>query len=176
MPRKARKVHPNVPAHITQRGNNKHVVFQEDMDKSVFLKYLSKYCNEFKTDIHSYCLMDNHYHLACTPESTDTLAKMFGRLNWRYSMYFNRKYGRSGHLWQERFNSFHMTGMHFLRAMRYIEMNPVTAGLVTSPLDWPWSSAQISCGNHAAPSWFRAPKWWDSYFTHEKWYQYLLQI
>jgi len=175
MPRSARKVIPSVPAHITQRGNNKHNVFIEFEDNSVFMKLLAKYAIKHKTPIHSFCLMKNHYHIACTPTSELSLAKLFGQLNWGYSMYHNKKYGKCGHLWQERFYSTQLTGLHFLRAMRYIEMNPVTANLVESPLDWKWSSAGITCGFEFMPSWFELPSWWNSYFDCQKWLDYLLE-
>jgi len=173
MSRTAREVIPEIPTHITQRGNNKHVVFIENDDKALFMGLLGKYSKKYHTPIHSYCLMDNHYHIACTPPEVDSLAKMFGQLNWGYSTYHNKKYGKSGHTWQERFTSTQMIGLHFLRAMRYIEINPVQAKLVQTPLDWQWSSAAITCGLEHSPAWFKLPNWWESYFTPEKWYEYL---
>ena len=174
MPRSARKIICKIPAHITQRGNNRQIVFLDDDDKRLFVKLLAKYAKKYKVPIHCYCLMDNHYHVACTPPELDSLANMFGQLNWGYATYHNKKYGKSGHLWQERFTSTHMIGLHFVRAMRYIELNPVTANLVTSPLDWTWSSALITCGLQYTPSWFELPEWWDSYFDGSKWLGYLL--
>jgi putative transposase len=120
--------------------------------------------------------MDNHYHIACTPPKLDSLAKMYGQLNWGYATYHNKKYGKCGHLWQERFRSSQMTGLHFVRAMRYIEMNPVSAKIVESPLDWNWSSARITCESpEYYPLWFKLPDWWHSYFSTEKWLKYLLK-
>ncbi len=175
MPRIARNVLNKIPTHITQRGNNKQVVFLDADDKWVFIKLLAKYAKKYKVPIHSFCLMDNHYHIACTPPTKCSLAKMFGQLNWGFATFHNKKYGKSGHLWQERFASTQMTGLHFVRAMRYIELNPVTAGLVSSPLDWIWSSARISCGLQYEPPWFELPSWWHSYFNGDKWLKYLLE-
>jgi putative transposase len=174
MARKARTVIQQTPAHITQRGNNKNVVFLENEDKALFMRLLGKYAMKYNTPVHSFCLMDNHYHIACTPPEQDSMAKLFGQLNWGYSTYHNNKYGKSGHTWQERFRSTHMTGLHLVRAMRYIEMNPVSAGLVSNPLAWNWSSARIT--SQITHPWFKLPVWWDSYFTSQKWHEYLLSI
>jgi REP-associated tyrosine transposase len=141
MVRTARIVVPGIPHHITQRGNNQAAVFLNDKD---YRRYLGKLLdNSRKHDlvILGYCLMPNHVHLIGIPQTEGTLAKAVGLTHLRYSQLFNESRERSGHLWQNRFYSCPLSPSHAVAALRYIELNPVRAGLVGRAWLYQWSSA-----------------------------------
>ncbi len=102
MPRIARVVAAKYPHHITQRGNNRDDVYFDDEDRRYYLKVLDGYCEKTKVSIWSYCLMSNHVHLLAVPGRAESLALCIGRSNLMYTQYVNRKYNRSGRLWQNR--------------------------------------------------------------------------
>lgn len=142
MPRMARLVAVNYPHHITQRGNNSSAVFFEDQDKQFYLQTLKKYSSLWGLEIWAYCLMPNHVHVLGVPRNPESLAKGIGGTNLLYTQYVNRHYARSGRLWQNRFFSNIIEKESYLWAVaRYLERNPVRAGLVKFPEDYPWSSA-----------------------------------
>ncbi|HEW79535.1 MAG TPA: transposase [Phycisphaerales bacterium] len=141
MPRGARIVIPNVPHHITQRGNNKQDVFFVDDDKVKFLNLLKKQSRKFGLIIDGFCLMTNHIHIISTPTKEDSLAKTMGRTNLLYSQYLNYMHGRTGHLWQNRFFSCPLDTNYFFTALCYIEQNPARGKMVRSPWTYRWSSA-----------------------------------
>jgi putative transposase len=147
MPRIARTVIPEIPHHITQRGNNKQDVFFVDDDRIVFLKLLKQQSENFGVRIDGYCLMTNHIHIIATPRKKDSLAKTIGRTNLLYTQYVNYMHGRSGHLWQNRYFSCPLGPNYFLKALCYIEQNPVRARLCRYPWVYRWSSAQAHIGN-----------------------------
>jgi len=105
MPRRARITLANVPHHIIQRGNNRGVCFFTDDDYFQFLEWLEKYSLESDSSVHAYVLMTNHIHLLVTPKTDDGLAKLMKSLGQRYVQYINRKYRRTGTLWEGRFKS-----------------------------------------------------------------------
>ncbi len=143
MPRIARVTAPLYPHHVTQRGNNREDVFFDDADCSFYLEALKASAEKYPLRIWAYCLMSNHVHLLCVPEKEESLARCVGRTNLVYTQYFNRRYGRSGRLWQNRFFSVIVETEPYLWALcRYIEMNPVKAGLVLNPADFRWSSCR----------------------------------
>jgi putative transposase len=146
MPRVARIVLPGIPHHVTQRGNNRQDVFFVDDDREMYLKILSEQSQRFGITILGYCLMTNHVHLIAVPKRGDSLAKALGRTHWLYTLYVNRLHGRSGHLWQNRFYSMAMDDVHTLLAMRYIERNPLRAGLCRVARRYRWSSAAAHGG------------------------------
>ena len=131
MPRIARVCAVNYPHHITQRENNREDVFFDDEDKAFYLKTLSDYSKKWGLDIWAYCLMTNHVHILVTPEQEESLARGIGGTNLVYTQYINRKYKRSGRLWQNRFYSTIIEKEPYSWAViRYIERNPVKTGLV----------------------------------------------
>ena len=140
MARMARVVVEGVPHHITQRGNNRQDVFLRDEDRRFYLKTLSERCRQHGVRLLGYCLMTNHVHLAALPAAAKSLALGIGQTHWRYAQQFNRRYGRSGHLWQNRFYSCPLGPSHLVSALAYVDLNPVRAGLVGAPLQYPWSS------------------------------------
>jgi putative transposase len=141
MPRIARIVSKGLPHHITQRGNNKQDIFFVDDDRKTYLEILKRQSAKYGLVVMGYCLMGNHIHLIAIPQNEDSLAKAVGRTHFVYTQYINRFHNRSGHLWQGRFYSCGLDEQHFLSAMRYIEYNPVRAGICQKPWDYEWSSA-----------------------------------
>ena len=143
MPRIARIIAPGYAHHITQRGNNRAQVFFDDEDRQTYLKLLSSYADKYKLQIWAWCLMDNHVHLLVVPESESSMARGIGLTNMVYTQYLNRKLGQSGRIWQNRFFSCVVEGNEYLWAVaRYIECNPVKAGMVERAEEYIWSSAR----------------------------------
>ena len=139
MPRIARVSAAGYPHHITQRGNNKDEAFFDDEDRRVYLDVLKRYKDKHKMKILAYCLMGNHVHVLAVPEKETTLARGIGGTNLLYTQYINRKYNRSGRLWQNRFFSSVVEEEPYLWAViRYIEQNPVRAKLVKRAEDYEW--------------------------------------
>ena len=141
MARLARVVVPGYPHHITQRGNRRLPTFYSDADYEAYLALLAEQCAAHGVRIWAWCLMPNHVHLIAVPEWAEGLAPAVGRAHWRYTRHVNFREGWRGHLWQGRFASCPMDAAHTLAAARYVERNPVRAGLVKRAWQWPWSSA-----------------------------------
>lgn len=146
MPRLARLVVPGLPHHVTQRGNRREKVFFSLEDHRFYLRLLGRHCREAGTAIWAWCLMPNHVHLILVPEHCDGLRAAIAPTHWRYTRAVNAREGWSGHLWQERFGSFTMDEAYLLACARYVELNPVRAGLVARPEEWMWSSARAHLG------------------------------
>lgn len=146
MPRIARAVEIDFPHHITQRGNYCQDIFEDDRDRSKYLSLLGIESRRYGLQILAYCLMANHVHFIGMPKRYDSMGNVFKYLNMRYSQYFNRKKSINGHLFQGRFFSCIMDEYYTMACARYIERNPVRAGIVEKPWDWKWSSARIHCG------------------------------
>ncbi len=140
MARIARVVLPDYPHHVTQRGNRRQRVFFSDEDYQTYLALMASACRMAWTEVWAYCLMPNHVHLILVPSHGDGLRAALGEAHRRYTRRINFREGWRGHLWQERFHSFAMDETHLLAAVRYVELNPVRAGLVQRAEDWPWSS------------------------------------
>lgn len=141
MSRIARVVAVGFPHHITQRGNYRQDVFLDAHDRKQYLTWVREYSIKYGLSILAYCLMQNHVHFIAIPDRYDSLARVFNTAHMRYSQYFNRKLKQRGHLWQGRFYSCILDESHLILAARYIERNPVRAGLVKKPWQWFWSSA-----------------------------------
>lgn len=126
--------------HVTSRGDNKAEIYLDDSDRLQFLETMEAVCERFNWVLHSYCLMDNHYHLLIeTPESN--LSEGMRQLNGVYTQRFNRKHERVGHVFQGRFKSVIVQKESYLLELaRYIVLNPVRARMVRSAKNWPWSS------------------------------------
>ncbi len=141
MPRAARIVVPGVPHHVIQRGNRRQDVFFSDEDYRMYLSLLKEKCTKAGTNILAYCLMHNHVHLILRPAHEEGL-RIVGEAHRLYTRYINRKMGWQGYLWQGRFGSYPMDEPYFYRALRYVELNPVRAGLCDHPCAYRWSSAR----------------------------------
>jgi len=150
MPRRARLAVPGIPWHIIQRGNNRCRCFYADEDYRRYLRILGEQAEKFQCTLHAYVLMTNHVHLLLTPQETDSAALMMKHLGQRYVQFVNRTYHRSGTLWEGRFKScLAEEGTYVLTCYRYIELNPVRAGMVTRPEDYRWSS--YACNGLGVP-------------------------
>jgi putative transposase len=151
MTREARIVLPGVAHHITQRGVRRLDTFRDDEDRVRYLNIFQKSCARFGLRICAYCLMSNHVHFVGIPERRDSIWKTFHRAHSMYAESFNDRYELSGHLWQGRPFSCCLSESHLWAAIRYVECNPVRAGLVDRPEDYRWSSAQAHCGLRPDP-------------------------
>ena len=138
---------PDQPQHLILRGNNRQAIFYSDLDREFLLATLAESAAQYKVALHAYVLMDNHLHLLATPPSADALSRMMQSLGRRYVGWFNARHQRSGTLWEGRFRAGLIEGeRHLLACMRYIELNPVRAGLCAEAAQWPWSSAAHHLG------------------------------
>jgi len=142
MARIARVVIPGLPHHVTQRGNRRQQTFFNEGDYAAYVELMTEWCREEGVEIWSYCLMPNHTHGIAVPSSEDGLRWAIGETHRRYTRRVNFREKWRGYLWQGRFASFVMDEPYLLAAARYIELNPVRAGLVSRAEDWPWSSAR----------------------------------
>lgn len=141
MPRRARLSIPGIPWHIIQRGNNRSVCFHAEEDFQFYLHFLREFAVKFGCAIHAYVLMTNHVHLLLTPHKPHSASLLMKHLGQRYVQYINRTYQRSGTLWEGRFRScLTQSEDYVLACYRYIELNPVRAGMVIQPKDYRWSS------------------------------------
>jgi putative transposase len=151
MSRVARIVVPGYPHHVTQRGNRRADVFETEDDRHAYLRFLKKYGERHGLDIWAYCLMTNHVHLIAVPEREESLARTLRDAHTVYAMRFNTRTQMSGHVWQGRFYSCVLDETHLWAAVRYVERNPVRAGMVDRAEDHPWSSAPAHCGLRTDP-------------------------
>lgn len=143
MARSPRITIPAYPHHIIQRGNNRAATFFADADYRFFLECLRQAKVKCRCKIYAYVLMTNHFHLLVEPAEVGDLSRFMQSVGRRYVRYVNETYGRSGTLWEGRFKSAAVSRDEYLIACsRYIELNPVRAGLVASPQDYRWSSYQ----------------------------------
>jgi putative transposase len=141
MVRIARVIAAGIPHHVTQRGNRRMPTFFREEDYLAYLSLMAEWCRKCQVEIWAYCLMPNHVHLIAVPATDEGLRQGIGEAHRRYSRLINLREGWQGHLWQGRFASFPMDENYLLAVARYIEMNPVRAGLAASPQSWQWSSA-----------------------------------
>ena len=142
MPRKHRIVVPEKPHHVIQRGNRRQQVFFYPGDKILYLKLLKEQVDKHNVEVWAYCLMDNHVHMILVPKTKEGLAKAVAETNRRFTCQINARYGWRGYLWQGRFISFVMDEIYLVRTLRYVENNPVRAGMVERAWDYLWSSAR----------------------------------
>ena len=152
MVRIARIVLPEVAHHVTQRGNDRQDIFFSDADRRVYLDLLRQSALLEGLAVSAYCLMTSHVHLVVTPEREDSVARVIGRTHLMYAQYVFKSQNRSGHLWQGRYYSCPLDEAHEHNAAAYVELNPVRAGMVEAPWDYPWSSAPAHCGHGGDPS------------------------
>ena len=152
MPRLPRLKLPNTPLHIIQRGNNRSVCFGSDEDCLFYLDHLADISAKMGVAVHAYVLMTNHVHLLATPQDAEGVSQLMKRLGQRYVQHFNRAYRRTGTLWEGRFRSC-VVGeeKYFLGCHRYIELNPMRAGLVAHPAEYRWSSYGVNAQGNGHP-------------------------
>jgi putative transposase len=134
-----------VPQHIIQRGNNRQVCFASEEDFATYVGWLKEYAKKYQVEIHAWVLMTNHVHLLCTPQILNGVSLMMQSLGRQYVRYFNFSYKRTGTLWEGRYKScLVQADDYLLQLYRYIELNPVRAGMVDEPSEYKWSSYQIN--------------------------------
>ena len=139
--------------HVTSRGDRREDIYDDDVDRSMFLALLNDVCESYNWDCHGYCLMSNHYHLLIeTPEPN--LSAGMRQLNGVYSQKYNYRHNKVGHVFQGRYVSILVEKESYLLELtRYIVLNPVRAGMVVQASDWPWSSYRAVIGKVVAPDW-----------------------
>lgn len=147
----ARVAIPGVAHHVTQRGNRRENVFFGDVDRQKYLYLLGEYSARHGLQIMAYCLMTNHVHLVAVPKTADSLSGALKPVHLRYAQHINWSRNISGLLWRGRFFSCPLDDKHFWAAVRYVERNPVRAGLAERAEDYLWSSAAGHCGMRKDP-------------------------
>ena len=141
MPRRARMYLPDFPYHIVQRGNNREACFIEPENYQYYLELWKEVSLRYGVSVHAYCLMTNHIHVLATPAEKTSISNTMKVVGSRYAQYINKKYKRTGTLWEGRHrSSLVQTEKYFLTCSRYIELNPVVANMVKSPEEYKWSS------------------------------------
>ena len=153
MSRPIRIEFPHALYHLTSRGDRREAIFLDDDDRRAFLDVLTQCCGRLDAAVLAYCLMGNHYHLMLTTWRPN-LSALMRHLNGVYTQDFNRRHGKVGHVFQGRFRSILVDREdYFLELCRYVELNPVRAGMVQVPQDWPWSSFLAHAGLATCPPW-----------------------
>jgi putative transposase len=149
--------------HLTSRGNAQQDIFRDDADRRIFLRALADTVTHFGWLLYSYCLMGNHYHLVAETPSPN-LSRGMRNLNGQYTQQFNRRHNRVGHLFQGRFTGILIEReTHWLELARYVTLNPVRAGIIGAPEDWPWSSYRATAGVDPVPSWLSVASVLDNF-------------
>jgi len=170
MPRKARIVACGIPHHVVQRGTDRQTVFFTQRDRQLYLQMLAEQSRQAHVRVLAYCLMTNHIHLVLVPEEADSLARCVQRVHGRYAQFVNTNRQRTGHLWQNRFFSCPLDDKHLWLALRYVERNPVRAGLVSRAIDYRWSSASAHLGQ-GDPTRMLDLDFWESHGGVKRWSQ-----
>ena len=143
---------PDVPQHIIVRGNNRGLIFRDDADRLIFLRYLEEALDACACDLHAYVLMDNHVHLLATAHIRGELSELMQRVGRKFARVINMRWGRTGTLFEGRFRSSLIDSeAYLLNCMAYIELNPVRAGIATAPGAFAWSSYGQNAGGSPRP-------------------------
>jgi len=156
MSRPLRLEFPHALYHVTARGDRREAIYEDDADRRLFLDILGETATDFNWLVHSYCLMTNHYHLLVeTPDGN--LSAGMRQLNGVYTQRSNRRHGRVGHVFQGRYKAILVDReSYLLEVARYVVLNPVRAGMVKQPQDWPWSSYRATVALDDPPQWLAA--------------------
>jgi putative transposase len=162
MARLPRLTVPGYPHHIIQRGNNRQAIFGGTADYELLLGLIDEHARKQHVAVHAYVLMSNHFHLLATPETEDGIPQMMQAIGRRYVRNYNLRHGRTGTLWEGRYKSTLIEAeRHLLACMVYIDLNPVRAGMVSDPADYPWSSHQHYIGRRADKLITPHPLYWE---------------
>ncbi|MEJ7807666.1 MAG: transposase [Telluria sp.] len=153
MTRPLRLEFPGALYHVTSRGNRQGAIFLNDNDRFAWLDVLGNVCARCHLVVHAYCQMGNHYHLL-VETIEGNLSQGMQQLNASYTQNFNRRHGMVGHVFQGRYKAILVQKESYLLELaRYVVLNPVRAGMVTSPRDWKWSSYRCTSGDREGPAW-----------------------
>lgn len=179
MARLPRLTAPGYPHHLILRGNNRQAIFHDKKDRELLLQLLAEHAKKNRVAVHSYVLMDNHLHLLATPEEGEGIPLTMQGLGRTYVRKFNQKYQRTGTLFEGRYkSSLIQTDRYLLACMVYIDLNPVRAGMVADPADYPWSSHLHYLGRRTDPLVQPHPLWWalgNTPFAREAAYESLIR-
>ncbi len=152
MPRRARNYIAGYPYHIVQRGNNREACFLEPENYQYYLELWRRLSEKYGVEVHAYCLMTNHVHFLVTPKEEDSISNTFKVVGSRYAQYINHRYDHTGTMWEGRHkSSMIQSERYLLSCYRYIELNPVRAGMVERPEEYRWSS--YGCNAWGDDSW-----------------------
>jgi putative transposase len=162
-----------MPYHVYQRGNRKLNIFHDDEDKAFYMKRFMYFKRQKRVKLYAWCLMDNHVHFVLEPQNLKSLYKLFLCLNTSYVAYYNKKYNTTGKLFGNRYCSCILDHEHFYNAMRYVELNPIKAGMVSSLEDYYWSSTQENLGLRNRYYLSKLPNAFKSLIL--RWKEYLLE-
>jgi putative transposase len=172
MARRHRVVIPGWVHHITQRGNHRQPVFYSDHDRVVYMRLVEKYFRIYGIDLLGHSLMTNHVHFTAIPEEELSFSLGIGQLQHDFACWQNMQCGTSGHLWQGRFYSCPVEKDRVGQVLRYIELNPVRAGMVENPWDWKWSSAKAHITGQDPTGLLNMNLWQDIFKTVD-WREFL---
>ena len=172
MPRRERCIWSGVPCHVTQRGVDRRETFSADADRETYLGLMRLNLAEAGATLLGWCLMTNHVHLVALPTRDDSLSVLLRRVHGRYAQYYNARYGRSGHLSQNRYFACALGPGHLWAALEYVERNPVRAGLAERAGDYRWSSAAAHLGGRDAAC-LTELDWWRKEYDGMDWRQVL---
>jgi putative transposase len=172
MARLPRVVIVDLPHHVTQRGNARQVIFSGDSDRLAYLELLRQHCELYRLSLLGYCLMSNPVHLIVVPRTVQSLAQALQHSHGRYAAYWNARQSSSGHVWPGRFYSCPLDDAHLWTALRYVELNPVRAGIADAASQWRWSSAAAHCGVTTPEHWLELESW-QKRWTVDAWIRYL---
>ena len=162
MARLPRLTVPGYPHHIIQRGNNRQAIFAATGDYETLLGMLEEHAVKSGVAVHAYVLMSNHLHLLATPSTAEAIPQMMQSVGRRYVRYFNQRQARTGTLWEGRYKSTLIQAeRNLLACMAYIDLNPVRAGLVADPADYPWSSHAHYIGRRSDRLVTPHPLYWE---------------
>ncbi|MDL2283963.1 transposase [Oxalobacter sp. OttesenSCG-928-P03] len=161
MARAARLILPHQPHHVLQKGNNRQPVFLDDEDHLAFLRWLREASVQYEVAIHAYLLMGSRVHLLVTPKDKTGLARMMQWVGRHYVPYFNKKYQRSGTLWEGRYRTSLVEAPYLLNCSCFVELLPVRQGLVRNPSDYRWSSYAHHAGFRQDPLIHDHKLYWD---------------
>lgn len=175
MPRLPRTVFANLPHHVTQRGNRREDIFFTDEDRGAYLTWLKEYCDKHQVEVLAYCLMTNHVHLVVVPAADDGLHLVLKPLHMRYAQRINRAHGWKGHLWQGRFFSSPLDEAYLWAAARYVERNPVRAGMERRAENYRWSSAAAHCGKRTDSLLHLESAWYKQFAAIDDWSVWLAE-
>lgn len=167
MARPLRIEYPGAVYHVTSRGNRRANIYTDEEDHKAFLVILGEITRRYHVLCHAYCLMGNHYHLLLETVEGN-LCRAMRYLNGVYTQIFNRKHHKCGHVFQGRYKAVLIQkSSHLLEVCRYVVLNPVRAGIVEKPEDWPWSSYRATAGQEQGPV-FLTTEWVLSEFDGER--------
>ncbi len=160
MPRRSRQCPPGLPVHVVQRGNNQQICFASDSDLKAYIHWLTEAAEKYDVAIHAWVFMTNHVHLLMTPSSSNAISSCMQYLGRYYVRYFNYRYQRTGTLFEGRFKSNVVQSQKYLLGcQRYIELNPVRAGMVVDPADYTWSSYRVHAFGRGSRMWRPHPEY-----------------